>query len=131
MLSKMTFVARIGRPCGEPFLVAPFLAKHPQFAWQKPVLGDMKGQSLGNISNRRSQRFILAPIDERELIRLCGKGTDKAVRLRECKSQLPHRKPFSQEINATATSAAVMPTAWRAVVRSFSSQIASRIVEAG
>ena len=43
MLSKMSFLARIGRPCGEDFVAASFLAKHPQFAWQKPVLEDMKG----------------------------------------------------------------------------------------
>ncbi|MGO8720809.1 MAG: C45 family autoproteolytic acyltransferase/hydolase [Acidobacteriaceae bacterium] len=43
MVSKMSFVARIGRPCGQDFLAAPFLAKHPQFAWQKPALKDMKG----------------------------------------------------------------------------------------
>ncbi len=43
MAGKMSFLARSGRPCGEDFLVAPFLAKHPQFDWQKPVLTDMKG----------------------------------------------------------------------------------------
>lgn len=43
MVSHMSFFARSGRPCGEDFLVGPFLAKHPQFDWQKPVLGDMKG----------------------------------------------------------------------------------------
>ena len=43
MASKMSFLARTGRPCGEDFLVQPFLAAHPEFAWQKPALGDMKG----------------------------------------------------------------------------------------
>ncbi len=43
MASRMSFLARTGRPCGEDFLMQPFLAAHPQFAWQKPVLGDMKG----------------------------------------------------------------------------------------
>jgi len=43
LASKMSFFARSGRPCGEDFLVKPFLAKHPQFSWQKPALGDMKG----------------------------------------------------------------------------------------
>ena len=43
MASKMSIVARIGRPCGQDFLVKPFLAQHPQFEWEKSVLGDMKG----------------------------------------------------------------------------------------
>jgi hypothetical protein len=43
MISKMSFVARTNRPCGEPFLVGQFLAKHPEFAWEKPVLRDMQG----------------------------------------------------------------------------------------
>ena len=43
MAAHMSFVARSGRPCGEDFLVGPFLAAHPQFDWQKGVLGDMKG----------------------------------------------------------------------------------------
>lgn len=41
--AKMSFLARTGRPCGEDFLVKPFLAAHPEFAWQKSVLGDMDG----------------------------------------------------------------------------------------
>ncbi len=43
MASKMSIYARIGRPCGEDFLVQPFLAQHPQFAWEKSLLRDMKG----------------------------------------------------------------------------------------
>jgi hypothetical protein len=43
MAAKMSFLARTGRPCGEDFLAKPFLAKHSQFAWQAPLLGDMDG----------------------------------------------------------------------------------------
>jgi hypothetical protein len=43
MAGKMSFDARSGRPCGEDFLVKPYLARHPEFDWQKPVLNDMKG----------------------------------------------------------------------------------------
>ena len=43
LAGKMSFMARTGRPCGEDFLVKPFLATHPEFAWQESVLGDMKG----------------------------------------------------------------------------------------
>lgn len=43
MAAKMSFLARSGRPCGEDFLVKPYLAAHPEFDWQRGVLGDMKG----------------------------------------------------------------------------------------
>lgn len=48
MLKNMSFVARTGRPCGEDFLVAPFLAAHPEFNWEKPALTDMKGNPWAN-----------------------------------------------------------------------------------
>ena len=38
----MSFWARLGHPCGEEFLVAPFLAQHPEFNWDLPFLHDMK-----------------------------------------------------------------------------------------
>jgi hypothetical protein len=41
MAAKMTFIARIGHPCGEPFLAAPFLHAHKEFRWETPVLHDM------------------------------------------------------------------------------------------
>ena len=42
MAAKLSFIARAGHPCGEDFVAAPFLAAHPEFAWQKPILHDMK-----------------------------------------------------------------------------------------
>ena len=42
MTKEMRFVARIGHPCGGDFLAAPFLAAHPEYAWQAPYLRDMK-----------------------------------------------------------------------------------------
>ena len=42
MAAKLSFTGRAGHPCGEDFLAAPFLAAHPEFAWQKPILHDMK-----------------------------------------------------------------------------------------
>ena len=42
MAAKLSFTARAGHPCGEDFVAAPFLAAHPEFAWQKPILHDMK-----------------------------------------------------------------------------------------
>jgi hypothetical protein len=42
MAAKMSFVGRAGHPCGEDFLAAPFLAAHPEFQWEAPILKDMK-----------------------------------------------------------------------------------------
>ena len=42
MAAKMSFIGRAGHPCGEDFLAAPFLAAHPEFGWEKPILHDMK-----------------------------------------------------------------------------------------
>jgi hypothetical protein len=42
MAAKLSFTARAGHPCGEDFIAAPFFAAHPEFAWQKPILHDMK-----------------------------------------------------------------------------------------
>jgi hypothetical protein len=41
LAANLSFIGRAGHPCGEDFLVAPFLAAHPQFAWEKPILNDM------------------------------------------------------------------------------------------
>ena len=42
MTKEMRLVARMGHPCGGDFLAEPFLAAHPEFAWEKPYLRDMK-----------------------------------------------------------------------------------------
>ena len=42
MTKEMKMVARVGHPCGEDFLAKPFLAAHPEYAWQAPYLRDMK-----------------------------------------------------------------------------------------
>jgi hypothetical protein len=44
MAERMSFIGRAGHPCGGEFLAKPFLAAHPEFAWQKPILHDMKGE---------------------------------------------------------------------------------------
>lgn len=41
MAANMTFVARIGHPCGTNFNASKFLAAHPEFSWEAPVLRDM------------------------------------------------------------------------------------------
>ena len=42
LAAKLSFIGRAGHPCGEDFIAAPFFAAHPEFAWQKPILHDMK-----------------------------------------------------------------------------------------
>lgn len=42
MAKDMRFMARMGHPCGGDFLAKPFLAAHPEFAWEGPYLRDMK-----------------------------------------------------------------------------------------
>ncbi len=42
MAKEMRLVARLGHPCGEDFLAAPFLAAHPEYAWEAPYLRDLK-----------------------------------------------------------------------------------------
>lgn len=41
LAARMSFIGRAGHPCGEDFKAAPFLAAHPEFAWQMPILHDM------------------------------------------------------------------------------------------
>lgn len=41
LAAKLGFIGRAGHPCGESFLAAPFLASHPEFEWQRPILHDM------------------------------------------------------------------------------------------
>ena len=42
LAGKMELIAHAGHPCGEDFLAKPFLAAHPEYAWQTPILRDMK-----------------------------------------------------------------------------------------
>jgi hypothetical protein len=42
MAKEMKLVARMGHPCGADFSAKPFLAAHPEHAWQASFLRDMK-----------------------------------------------------------------------------------------
>ncbi|MGA7522983.1 MAG: C45 family peptidase [Acidobacteriaceae bacterium] len=42
LVGKMELIARAGHPCGEDFLAKPFLAAHPEYDWEAPILRDMK-----------------------------------------------------------------------------------------
>lgn len=41
MAAKMSFEAAMGHPCGIHFKAADHLKRHPEFAWQKPLLRDL------------------------------------------------------------------------------------------
>jgi hypothetical protein len=43
LAKEMKIWARMGHPCGEDFLAAPFFKQHPEFKWQEKFLIDMKG----------------------------------------------------------------------------------------
>jgi hypothetical protein len=42
MAEKMSFVAGMGHPCGVEFHAAEFLKAHQEYAWQRPLLQDLK-----------------------------------------------------------------------------------------
>ena len=42
MVEKMSFTAGMGHPCGVEFKAAEFLKEHKEYAWQKPLLQDLK-----------------------------------------------------------------------------------------
>lgn len=42
MAGKMSFVAGMGHPCGVEFHAADHLKAHPEYAWQAPLLEDLK-----------------------------------------------------------------------------------------
>jgi hypothetical protein len=42
LAANLSIIARAGHPCGEDFFAEPFLTAHPEFAYLKPILKDMK-----------------------------------------------------------------------------------------
>jgi len=42
MTAHLSLRARAGHPCGSDFLAKDFLDHHPEYAWEKPALRDMK-----------------------------------------------------------------------------------------
>jgi len=42
LASELKLWARMGHPCGEDFIAAAYTALHPEWAWQRPYLRDMK-----------------------------------------------------------------------------------------
>ncbi|MBS1854837.1 MAG: peptidase C45 [Acidobacteria bacterium] len=52
MAEKMTMTAALGHACGRDFNAAEHLAKHPEFAWEKGILHDMKARGWTKFSAR-------------------------------------------------------------------------------
>ena len=55
LAQSMSLIARAGHPCGEDFIAGPFLAKHPEFAYLKPILKDMKAGPWTKFSTGEKQ----------------------------------------------------------------------------
>ena len=49
---KMSFTAALGHACGTSYRAAEHLAKHPEFAWFKPILHDMDARPWTRFSAR-------------------------------------------------------------------------------
>ncbi len=50
MAEKLSFVAGAGHPCGVEFHAAEFLKAHPEYAWQAPLLEDLKANPWITVS---------------------------------------------------------------------------------
>jgi hypothetical protein len=60
MAEKMSFVAGMGHPCGVEFYAAEFLKAHPEYAWQQPLLGDLKANRWTVFSTSKSPGTAMA-----------------------------------------------------------------------
>jgi hypothetical protein len=58
MAEHMDFIGRVGHPCGIKFDAAKFLADHPEYSWESPVLHDMEA---GPWSEFRSGDHVAQP----------------------------------------------------------------------
>jgi Phospholipase B len=58
MAAALDFIARAGHPCGIKFDAAKFLADHPEYSWQSPVLRDM---DAGPWTEFRSGEHVAQP----------------------------------------------------------------------
>jgi hypothetical protein len=53
LAAELKLWARMGHPCGRDFIAADYLARRPEFAWQKPFLRDMKANPWTLFEARR------------------------------------------------------------------------------
>jgi hypothetical protein len=52
MAKNMSMLARLGRPCGQPFDAKAYLEAHPQYAWQAMLLNDKLTQPWTEFKSR-------------------------------------------------------------------------------
>ena len=60
MAAKLTFIGRAGHPCGEDFLAGPFFRAHPEYAWEKGILHDMKAGPWTTLSAGEKEPVVVA-----------------------------------------------------------------------
>ncbi len=56
MAEKLEFVAGLGKPCGVEFHAAEFLKQHKEYAWQKPLLEDLKANPWTEFSGTEARQ---------------------------------------------------------------------------
>jgi hypothetical protein len=72
MAGKMSFLARMGHPCGIPFNASEHLQKHPEYDWQTTFLKDMPPRTWTRFSIGSEQRE--RPEDRNGLCSLSASG---------------------------------------------------------
>ncbi len=60
MVQRMEFVAGAGHPCGLEFHAAEFLKEHKEFAWQGPLLRDLKANPWSVVSAGTNRESVAA-----------------------------------------------------------------------
>lgn len=60
MAEKMSFVAGAGHPCGVAFHAKEFLKAHPEYAWQAPLLEDLKVHPWTVVSASRAPETAIS-----------------------------------------------------------------------
>jgi phospholipase B-like protein len=60
MAEKMSFMAGMGHPCGVEFHAAEFLKAHQEYAWQQPLLGDLKANRWTVFASEKSPGTAMA-----------------------------------------------------------------------
>ncbi len=56
LTAKMELIAHLGHPDGQSFYVKPFLAAHPQYDWERSILGNMPSYPWTEFSSSERRR---------------------------------------------------------------------------
>ena len=54
MAEQMSFVARVGHPCGGNFNAKEFLEAHPEYSWQTPVVARHERRTVDHLPSGRT-----------------------------------------------------------------------------